>query len=184
MKYAIIVAALIAATPALAGQSLQLDRFYGVTASDGARVTIRHGATQQVTLISGDAQTSRIEVRDKMLHIETCIHHCPWGYKLEVEIVTPGITQIAASDGGSIDVESGFPAQDKLYLTAEDGGRVDARALPASKVDAKAEDGGDLLLRADNILNANADDGGNIRYWGKATVNRMVSDGGSVSGGE
>jgi hypothetical protein len=185
MKFAILLASasILFVCPALAGTVIPLDHFSSVKASDGGHVIIRHGAVQQVTLVKGSTEFTRFNVRDGKLDIVTCDHNCPHNYSLEVEIVAPEIIAIAAEDGGSIEMQGAFPAQEKLSAWANDGGRVDARAITASQADAKAEDGGEVLVHAASILNAAADDGGNVQYWGNPIVNRTVSDGGNVEKG-
>ncbi|HEX4535057.1 MAG TPA: DUF2807 domain-containing protein [Rhizomicrobium sp.] len=176
-------ACLLLAAPAFAGPALQLGGFSSVKASDGAKVTIRHGAVQSVTLIAGNTELSRLDVEDGRLSIEGCVHRCPRNYRLEVEIVTPNITAIEAEDGASIEVQGSFPAQGNLAAKAQDGGNIDARSIPAANVNAKAEDGGVIEVSATRTLSAAAEDGGDITYWGHPTVNMHTSDGGNIEQG-
>ncbi|HEY5337155.1 MAG TPA: DUF2807 domain-containing protein [Rhizomicrobium sp.] len=183
MKLATLAAtaSLLLASSAFAGTVVPLDHFTGVSASDGARVTIRYGAVQQVTVIKGDPQISRIEVQNGKLVVETCIHDCPRHYSLEVDVVMPNLETVHANDGGSIETQGSFPAQQQIEASANDGGRVDARAIAAAHVDATATDGGDLLIQPRQSMNARAEDGGAVRYWGNPTVTSLkVEDGGTV----
>lgn len=189
MKASIKLAALLASSgvlfafPAVAGTVIPLDQFSSVKVSDGGHVIVRHGTMQQVMLIKGSTEFTGFHVHDGKLDIVTCKQRCPHNYSLEVEIALPEIAAVAAEDGASIETQGEFPAQAKLAAWANDGGRVDVRAIPASNADAKAEDGGDVLIRAGSVLNASADDGGAVQYWGNPVVNRVVSDGGSVEKG-
>ena len=176
-------AGVLLATSAFAATVLPLAGFSGIKASDGARVIIRHGAGQQVTLTEGSTEFSRLEVRDGKLDIVGCTYRCPHNYRLEVEIVTPGIAAIDAEDGASITAQGDFPAQAEFAALARDGGRVVARNISASRVNAGAEDGGMVLVRATGALNAVANDGGSIEYWGSPALNSHISDGGNVKQG-
>ena len=186
MKLAIALAAatLALAAPAFAGQVIPVGPFTSVEASDGAHVIIRHGGTQQVTMLKGSTEFSRFEVRDGTLHLITCEGwHCPRHYSFEVDVVMPAINAIEASDGADIETQGSFPAQGNLVVKATDGGDIDARAIMAANVDAKASDGGNLKIHPRKSMQAHAEDGGNIDYWGNPTVTRLVAeDGGNVHG--
>ena len=165
--------------------TIPVAHFSGIHATDGAMVRVRYGAMQQVVLVKGDPHISRIEVRDGSLELATCVlPQCPRHYEFEVEVTTPNINAIAAEDGATIAAEGNFPAQGALSVAANDGGNIDLRELPVANVNAKAEDGGNIRLRASGTLNASADDGGNIEYWGHPSVNSRTNDGGNVSRGE
>ncbi|MGN6149380.1 MAG: GIN domain-containing protein [Rhizomicrobium sp.] len=185
MKLAIAVAAagVALASPAFAGQTIQVGSFNAVEASDGAGVIVRHGDRQQVTMVEGSLDVSNFEVRDGALHIITCRSwHCPNHYRLRVEVVMPQVSAIEATDGADIDVEGPFPPQRELAVKASDGGNIDARAIAAANVNARASDGGNLRIQPRKTMQAHAVDGGNIRYWGNPSVTSLVaSDGGNVS---
>jgi Putative auto-transporter adhesin, head GIN domain len=182
MKFAIlpVTAGALLATAAFAQQSLPLGHFDSVSATDGADVSIHHGAMQQVTILHGDAQTSRIEVRNGTLEIATCRYVCPWHYELKVAIAMPNLKSVSADDGANIRAEGAFPAQATLTASADDGGDIDLRAIPATHADAKANDGGEIRVRATASLNATAGDGGNITYSGKPALNMHSDDGGQI----
>lgn len=185
MKFAIALtaASLALAAPAFAGQTIAVGPFNAVEASDGAHVIIRHGNAQQVTMIEGSTQYSRFEVRDGVLHLVTCQGwHCPRHYTFKVDVVMPQVNAINASDGAYIEAQGPFPGQRDLAVKATDGGNIDARAIAAANVDAKASDGGNLRIQPRQSLKAHADDGGNIEYWGHPTVTGLIAeDGGNVS---
>jgi hypothetical protein len=183
MKFAILLAsaATLLATSALAQQSLPLGHFDSVSATDGADVSIRHGAVQQVTILRGNAQVSRIEVRDGTLTISTCRTICPWHYELKIAVTMPNLKSVSADDGADIRAEGSFPAQAALAANADDGGDIDLRAIPAAHADAKADDGGEIRIRATARLNATATDGGNIAYSGRPALNMRSDDGGEIN---
>ena len=179
---AILAVSMALAAPAFAGQTISVAPFNAVEASDGAHVIIRHGNAQQVTMVEGSTEYSRFEVRDGVLHLVTCQGwHCPWNYKFKVEVTMPQIKAIDASDGAYIETQGAFPTQGELAVKATDGGNVDARAVAAANVSAKASDGGNLRIHPLKSMQARADDGGNIDYWGNPTITNLVAeDGGNV----
>jgi hypothetical protein len=183
MKLAIVLAstAALLALPAFAQQSVPLAHFDSVSATDGADVSIHHGAAQQVVLLKGDAQTSRVEVQDGKLVISTCRYVCPRHYQLKVAITMPALKSVSADDGADIHAEGNFPGQATLAANADDGGDVDLRAIPASHADAKADDGGEIRIRATASLNATATDGGEVKYSGRPQLNMRSDDGGEIS---
>jgi hypothetical protein len=187
MKSALLLSAalLLAAPGAMAGTVIPLGHFSRIHATDGADVTVRYGATQQVVLVKGDPHISRVEVHDGKLELATCLLlQCPRHYEFQVEITTPNLAAVSAEDGANIAAAGTFPAQGQLSVSANDGGNIDLRAITATNVHAKAHDGGNIRLRATGTLKASADDGGNIEYWGNPAVNRRTSDGGNVSQGD
>lgn len=184
MKLAILLASTTAlfATSAFAQQTLPLAHFDSVSATDGADVSIRHGAVQQVVILKGDTQTSRVEVENGRLIVETCRHMCPWNhYQLKVAITMPELKSVSVDDGAEIRAEGSFPAQATLAAKANDGGDLDLRAIPVAHADAKADDGGDIHIHATASLNASAIDGAEIKYSGRPQLNLRSDDGGEIS---
>lgn len=183
MKFAVLLASAgaLLATSALAQQSLPLAHFDSVSATDGADVSIHHGAVQRVVLLKGDTQTSLVEVQDGKLVIKTCrIHVCPWHYELKVAVTMPELKSVSADDGADIRAEGSFPAQPMLAANADDGGDLDLRAIPAAHADAKADDGGEVRIHATASLNASATDGGEVKYSGHPQLNMHSDDGGEI----
>lgn len=173
-------AALLAAAPSSAQTPVSVGRFDSVELRGGGRVTIRHGATQRVTLLSGNTQMSSLSVdRDGKLVIRACVRSCS-NYRLEVEIVTPQLDGIAISGGGSIRTESGFAERRGLTLAVNGGGELDATAVPAASVSALVNGGGAILTRARTRLAASIQGGGAIRYRGDPTVSAAINGGGTV----
>lgn len=184
MKFAILLAsaAMFLAAPAFAQQTVALAHFDRVSATDGADVSVRHGATQQVVLLKGDTQTSLVEVQDGKLVIKTCRYQlCPWHYQLKVAVTTPDLRGVSADDGADIRAEGSFPAQQMLAASADDGGDLDLRAIPAAHAEAKAKDGGEIRIKATASLNASATDGGEVKYSGRPQLNMHSDDGGEIS---
>jgi len=179
-------AILLFGTAAHAGQTIAVGPFTVVSGTDGAHIVIRHGNAQRVELVKGSTQFTRVEVKDGTLHVDACGNswHCPHHYELEVDIVMPDLRGVEASDGASIEAAGTFPAQGSLNVHATDGGSTDTRAIAARHANAKADDGGNIRVRAVQTLDAKADDGGNIEYWGSPHVSIVATDGGNVSSGD
>jgi hypothetical protein len=182
MKLAILLAsaATVLALPAFAQQAVPLAHFDSVSATDGADVAIRHGAVQQVVILKGNAQVSRIEVQSGKLVVSTCRYVCPWHYNLKIAVTMPYLKSVSADDGADIRAEGSFPAQPTLAAHANDGGDLDLRAIPAAHADVKADDGGEVRIRATASLNATAIDGGEIKYSGNPALNMRSDDGGEI----
>src|SRR5262245_10179237 len=77
---------------------------------DGARVILRYGPMQRVTMIKGRLDYTSVTVADGgRLIINKCKSRCPRGYELEIEIVTSDIASISVNDGGTIQSQGDFP---------------------------------------------------------------------------
>jgi hypothetical protein len=174
------LAALLIAAPSAAQTPVSVGRFDSVELRGGGRVTIRHGAAQRVTLLSGNTEMSSFSVdRNGRLVIRACVRSCS-NYRLEVEIVTPQLEGIAISGGGSIRTESGFAERRGLTLAINGGGELDATAVPAANVSASVNGGGAILTRARTTLAASIHGGGAIRYRGDPAVSAAINGGGTV----
>jgi hypothetical protein len=171
--------------PALGQTVVPVPQFNSVELEGGGHVTIRYGDAQQVRLIQGSTEFSRIRVEDGgKLRIEACNRDCPHHYDLEVEITTPRIDALAIDGGGAIDSEGGFPAPHRLDVAIEGGGKIDARAMDAERVTAAVDGGGVIRVRAEQELTAAINGGGNIRYWGNPRVTQAIDGGGEVHQGD
>lgn len=174
------VAALFA-TPATAETVIPVAPFSRVTLQDGGYVVLKHGAVQRVTMLKGSTEYSRFTIEHgRELRIEGCKRHCPSGYELEVEIVSPNVEAIGVSDGGEFYASGDFPARDQLNVAVSDGGILNARAIPAAQINAAVSDGGVIKIAPIRQLNAAVTDGGQITYWGNPSVQRAVIDGGVI----
>jgi hypothetical protein len=171
-----------ALTGALAGTPVQVGRFDQIELRGGGHVTVKHGATQSVTLIKGDANVTKFRVKDGgKLVIDVCDHDCPMGrYELDVEIVTPDLTGAAIDGGGHIVAETGFPARDSFAAAIDGGGDIDAAAIAAATVTAAIDGGGKIHVSATKHLQAAIDGGGHISYRGDPQVSEAIDGGGSV----
>ena len=183
MKAFFLAAALAALATAGAGAArtpVAVAAFDSLELQGGGRVTIRHGATQSVTLVRGNLETTRFTVRrDGKLEIDACVRNCP-DYELEVEIVTPVLEGVGIEGGGSIRAEGAFPDRDALALGISGGGEIDMRAIRAASVAAGINGGGSILAHARDRLVAGIDGGGEIRYLGEPTVTSGIDGGGSI----
>jgi hypothetical protein len=168
--------------PTLATQEpLQLPPFSSLDVSNGAHVTLRHGATQRVTLVKGSLDYSRVTVTNGgTLVIRKCINKCPADYRLEVEIVVPNLKSISLANSGKIQAVGTFPPQDNLVVAVAHGGTIDVRLMPARRVTASVDQGGGILTMPQSWLSARVAQGGNITYWGDAEVKSSVEHGGVV----
>jgi hypothetical protein len=181
-----LVAPILLAAPARAraAEVVDVPAFQAIELNDGGHVTVRHGATQRVTLIEGSRQYTRFVMRDHTLRIENCYVHCPRGYRLQVEIVTPSVLGLAVNDGGMVRAEGAFQEQDSVAAAVSDGGIVDARAIPGRSVAAAVSSGGRVLVTARANLAAHVQHGGIVTFWGDPrNIAKAVSDGGAITRG-
>jgi Putative auto-transporter adhesin, head GIN domain len=173
--------ALAAAGPATAQTAVDVPAFDSVELRGGGTVTIRHGASQSVTLLSGNLETSRFTVGDEgRLTIRACASTCR-DYALRVEIVTPELNGVGISGGGSLRAEGPFPPQDELAIGINGGGTIDLSAIDAGNVAAGIEGGGSIRTHARHTLVAGINGGGTIRYEGSPSVTSGINGGGTVS---
>lgn len=182
LSAAIAFAALL--SPAFAGADVHVPAFSAINTHGGAGVILRHGAQQRVTVLKGDLNTSQIGVNGNSLDIEGCHSWtgCPWGYHLELEVVSPNVEAIEAHGGGAVHAEGEFPQQAHLSLQAHGGGAIDTRAIPVEHVEAKAHGGGAIRLKALKSLKAEASGGGAITYTGNPQqVSSSAHGGGAIS---
>lgn len=176
-------AALAAALPlaAHAGTVVPLAHFTKVALHGGGHVVLRHGDTQQVTIVNGSMQyTSFIQPHPGELQIEACNESCPHHYDLEIEVVSPDVDSVAVADGGEIAAQGDFPKRNIINVGVREGGAIDARALRGDMVNAAVDQGGSIKVAAASTLNAAINQGGLIRYWGDPVVNQAVHEGGSI----
>lgn len=182
IRLAALTATLLLTSAAFAGNNLQFAPFSGIDAHGGARVVLRHGAVQRVTIIKGDAGKADIHLRGKTLDVSACKNWCWNTSELVVEIVSPGIDDLEAHSGGSVDAQGNFPKQATLRAGANSGGAIDAEAIPAQAVNAKAHSGGFVRVKALSSIEAKAYAGGSVNYSGNpAQVSSSSYAGGSVS---
>lgn len=167
------------ALPAAAATPVSVPRFEGISLHGGGKVTIRQGAQQKVTIVSGDASTTGFTVAGRSLRIDACDSRCPDNYRLVVDIVTPDVEALAISGGGSMTV-TGFQPVGSLALSVSGGGGIDTRAVEARQVAASVRGGGSIRTWASKSLAASVHGGGGIVYRGEPEVATAVRGGGSV----
>ena len=173
------IAALIAVSPAAAQGPVSVPGFDSLELLGGGRVTIRHGATQRVTLVRGNLEMTRFTVERGKLEIDACVRSCR-DYDLEVEIVTPDIDAIAIRGGGEILAEGGFPQRGDLAVAIAGGGEIDVRDIAANYVAASITGGGEIRTHARDNLAASIIGGGTVRYVGDPERSIAINGGGNV----
>ncbi len=156
--------------------------FRSVELSHGGHVILRHGPVQRVTILTGDAQSTGVRVEKQRL-IDNCKPACPRGYRLQIEVVTPEISAVAVSNGGTLQSAGAFPAQASIDAAVEQGGRIDIRSIPAGTVNASVYSGGGIFTTPRQSLTAAIESGGAVKYWGNVRVKQSVRDGGVVERG-
>lgn len=170
------------ATAASAQTAVPVGHFDGVEVNGGGHVTLRYGAQQRVVITAGSAQISKFHIEDgNKLVIDICDNNCPMHYDLQVDITTPEIRDLGIQGGGEIDVAQGFPAQDKLSVAVEGGGKINTRAMTARSASASVDGGGVILVDASDALTAAVNGGGDVRYTGNPRVTTAINGGGNVS---
>lgn len=176
----------LALAPSVAAQTvIPLGQFHSVHLSNGGTVILRHGPVQRVTLVSGDTRFTRVRVAGgQRLVIDNRVGECPRGYRMQLEIITPGLSAASVSNGGTIQAIGAFPAQPALDARVEQGGRLDIRAIPAETIDASVYSGGGIFIQPRQTLDGSVESGGIITYWGDPRVTRSVRDGGAVVRGK
>lgn len=180
----IAAAALLLCSAAQADSDIKVPPFSSIAASAGADVKLSYGPVQRVTLIKGDLKRGRIEVRDgHTLTITGCEGICIGNHALKVEVVAPRIESVVAHSGADIEARGNFPKVPMLYVKANSGGDADAEAIPADSVDAEANSGGAVKVKALNSLKARASSGGDVTYTGHPPhIDADTHSGGDISG--
>src|SRR5262249_14485100 len=149
--------------------------FDSIELHDGARVILRYGPIQRVTLIKGSLDYTSVTVADVgRLIINKCKSRCPRGYELEIELVTWDIARISVNDGGAIDSQGDLPRRAELQAGVSQGGTIDIRAMLVASVTASVEQGGSIFTTPQIALFASIEQGGNITYWGEPSVESSV----------
>jgi hypothetical protein len=181
---ALVASPILLSAAALAGTDVSVPHFTDVAARAGAEVKLVYGPAQRVTVLEGDLNRGRIEVKDgHRLEIAGCDGMFCWGnHKLVIEVVTPQIEAVMSQSGAQVTASGTFPKQAHLRVQAHSGGSADTRAIPGETVDAQVSSGGDADVQALSTLNAGANSGGDIRYMGHpAKVNAQSHSGGGIS---
>ncbi len=171
----------LALTSSAAAQTvIPVGPFRSVELRNGGHVSVRHAATQRVTLLSGSPRCARIRIEDGQRLVINNIGCHGDHQRLEVEVLTPDIAAAAVSNGGRLETAGAFPAQAALEARVEQGGMLDIRTIPADIVEASVDSGGRIFTHARQRLTAAVYSGGAITYWGDPRVSKSVRDGGAV----
>ena len=163
---------------------IPVGEFRSIEAANGRHVVVRYGATQRVS-IDGDSRCTSVRVGDGFrLLIDSADRKCPHGQRTQIEVVTPTLSAVSLSNGGTVEVVGAFPAQRSIDVDVEQGGTIDVRSIAADFVDASVYSGGRIFANSRQTLNANVDSGGIITYWGDAAdVRKSVRHAGVVTKG-
>jgi hypothetical protein len=166
-------------------EPLTLAAFRSVETRNGAHAIVRYGTNQRVSVLKGDPDRTRITVASggRLIVDKQCRTSCRRGYELEVEIITPELTQITVAQGGWLQSRGSFPRQAEIEVTVDNGGTVDIRSMAAATVTASVTSGGRILTRPLAAMAARVEDGGNITYWGDPRVTRSIERGGVITKG-
>lgn len=176
-------AGLSAPADVAAASVVSVGPFRSLTLRNGGHVVVRHGSTPRVTVLEGNTDGSRVRVEGERLVIDRCADHCPRGYRLTVEVVTPGIDEIRVEDGGIVATHGDFPRQGECRAAVEDGGTIDMRSMAVTDVAATVHSGGRILTKPGGALVAKVVQGGAVTYWGSPRVASSVDHGGVVARG-
>ena len=179
-----LLLATVSATPSSAatqGDVLLAKSFSSVELRNGGDVFVEYGPKPRVRLLDGVAEESGIVVRDDgRLVIDRCGKGCSHRHDLGVEVVTPTLAAIAVAEGGTIHVRDGFPLQPEIRVDVSQGGTIDIRELPVTRVTASVFSGGRIFTKPGSALSAKVEQGGAVTYWGDAVVDSSIQHGGVV----
>ena len=181
MRASTLILAALAALPAAADAQAPAAApgFRSIELRGGGTVTVRHGPVNRVAVRSGGASRA-IRYEGEKLVIDRCRRPCPAGHRIEVEVTAPRLAGLAVTDGGTIQLLDGFPAQAEVAAAVSSGGTIDMRRLGAAHVTAAVSQGGRILASAGRELTAAVMDGGLVTYWGNPKVTSSVRRGGAV----
>jgi hypothetical protein len=172
------------ACPVAAQMQVPVAPFRSIELHDGARVILRHGPTQSVTLLKGSTDCAQFTMAaGGKLVIDKYNSQCSRKYELEIEIITPYIAEILVMDGGSIQANGSFPRQAEIKTAVRNGGVIDIRRMVTDRVNASVEQGGQILVTPLISLSAGIVNGGQIMYWGDARIESSVRLGGAITRG-
>jgi len=174
-----------AATPLAAAEPVPVPAFRSVELRGGGSVIIRPGPAQQVTIVEGSSQFTRMRVDGSgKLKIDACNERCPRHYRLTIEIRSPSVPDAAIAGGGTITAAPGFAPQGEIAVAVNGGGQIDVRALSVANVSAAVNGGGRILTGRSSSLSAAVNGGGEIRYASSRSVSSAIHGGGSVRRGD
>lgn len=163
---------------------IPVEQFRSVELQGGGNVIVRHGKTQRVTMLEGSLRYSRVRLAGgQRLVIDKCVTECPRGYQMQIEVITPELSAVSVSNGGTVQSRGTFPAQAAIEAGVAQGGTIDIRSIPADAVEASVDSGGRIFTHPRKTLTGTVVSGGAITYWGNARVEQSVRNGGFVARG-
>lgn len=180
---AIAVATMVLASSGAAQTVIPLGQFRSVELHAGGKVILRHGQIQRVTMLAGDLQCTRVRLAGGQRLVIENHGKCRTYHRLQIEVITPELSAVSVSNGGTVRSVGAFPVQAAIEADVEQGGTIDIRSIPADAVDASVYSGGGIFISPRSTLAATVESGGGITYWGNARVQQSVRDGGFVTRG-
>jgi ribosomal protein S28E/S33 len=170
---------------ALAAQTvIPVGQFQSIELHDGGNVIVRHGTSQRVTILTGSLRCARVRIMDgQRLFIHNSGGPCREDDRLQIEVVTPAISAVSVSNGGTLQTLGSFPAQETIEADVEQGGTIDIRSMSAAAVHASVFSGGRIFTTPRETLAGTVTSGGVITYWGSPHVKKSVRGGGVVQRG-
>jgi len=190
MKIALLAAAAaLAATAAQADTTVPVQRFHSVTIEGMGVVTFVHGAQQRVVLKEGDTNNTQIYVKDGDLVFKSCPkkggwfgwdNSCPMGYRLNVEITTPGFDAVEIDGSGKVMAQPGFAPQPKIAIEINGSGNVDLSNAPAGSVDVAIHGSGKVRANAKDKLDVEIAGSGSVIYAGNPHISQTIMGSGEV----
>ncbi len=180
-----VLATTVLASSGAAQTVIPLGQFRSVELHNGGNVILRHGPTQRVTLLTGSLQCTQVRLDGQRLVIDNDGHgrNCRRHERLRIEVITPELSAVSVSNGGTLQSVGAFPVQAAIEADVEQGGMIDIRSIAADAVDASVYSGGRIYTNARETLTATIESGGGITYWGDARVRQSVRHGGAVARG-
>lgn len=157
---------------------IPVGEFRSIELHDGAHVIVRHGPAQRVTILTSSSRSLAVRIKDgQRLVIGDCGREC------RVEVVTPALSAVSVSNGGTLQSVGAFPDQTTITAAVEQGGTIDIRSMAPAAVDASIDSGGRIFVNPRETLVGTVTSGGGITYWGSPRVKQSVRHGGAVERG-
>jgi hypothetical protein len=157
--------------------------FQSIELHNGGDVIVRHGSAQRVTIVSGSLRSTQVRVIDGQRLVIDNYRQSHSDDRIQIEVVTPAISALSVSNGGTLQSLGTFPVQAAIRAGVEQGGTIDIRSIAAASVDASIYSGGRIFTNPRETLAGTVRSGGGITYWGAAHVKRSVREGGVVAKG-
>src|SRR5687768_113955 len=108
----VVLATTVPASSGAAQTVIPLGQFRSVELHNGGNVLLRHGPTQRVTLLTGSLQCTQVRLADgQRLVINNDGHgrDCGRHERLRIEVITPELSAVSVSNGGTLQSIGAFP---------------------------------------------------------------------------